>query len=177
MSLIWTSHATHIYACVLHRKHTRQQGWSILETWLIHMCDKTHWCVCHDSLIDKKTTRLERQRTRDTASYGNTYVWRDLFLCFISLLHSYVSYHSFIPPDKLRLASSSTLYTLFCLICTIHSELTYLTICTGNKWAGLDIHWFLGDRFDTLWIPSRFSCGTESTHGNKGEGHSNHTRQ
>jgi len=159
---------THIYMCHSQKAHTTIR--------MKHVWDMTHPHLWQDSLmcVPWLIHRQEEHTARKATHTPHILLWQYIRVTRLIDMCHITRYHSFIPPDKLRVGGGSTLYTLFCLICTINSELTYLTICTTKKWAGLDIHWFLGDGFDTLWIPRRFSCGTESTHGNKGEAHTNH---
>jgi len=63
------------------------------------------------------------------------------------------------PLQKVLCSGFSTPYATFCLICTIHSELMYFPIWTTNIFAGVDIRGLVGDKFNTFWIPKRFSCG------------------
>jgi len=83
---------------------------------------------------------------------------------YVYSIDKYINIHimyMYVPPKKLLGGGISTPYTLFCLICTINSELTYFPMCTTIEWAGVDIRWFPVDGFDTRWIPKSFLCGYE----------------
>ena len=69
---------------------------------------------------------------------------KEPYLCVYSI-DKYINIHimyMYIPPKKLLGGGISTPYTLFCLICTINSELTYFPMCTTIEWAGVDIRGF-----------------------------------
>jgi len=52
---------------------------------------------------------------------------------YVYSIDKYINIHimyMYVPPKKLLGGGISTPYTLFCLICTINSELTYFPMCT-----------------------------------------------
>jgi len=93
------------------------------------------------------------------------YGWHDSFTCITWLIHICDKTHarewhgSFKPPKKLLKNGFLTPYTSFYLICTISSELTYISHLYHLEWAGVESRQFSVDGFDTRWIPRKVLCG------------------
>ena len=62
-------------------------------TWLIHMCDMTHWYVWHDSFLC--VTWLIHM-----CDMTHSYVWHDSFICVTWLIHMCDMTHSYVWHDS-----------------------------------------------------------------------------
>ena len=73
----------------------------VAATWRVHMCDMTHLCVWHDSVIWVKW-RIHVGDMTHSYVCRDSYVWPDSFICVIGRIHKcdvthlYVSRDSFI---------------------------------------------------------------------------------
>ena len=65
-----------------------------------------------------------------------------IYKCIHIHKYKYMYVYIYIPPKELLGGGVPTPHTLFCLICTINSELMYCSSCTTNERAGVDICWF-----------------------------------
>ena len=69
-----------------------------------------------------------------------------------TVIFANVRMHARVSTREAFASGSSTPYTPFDLICTIHSEQRYFPICTTTQCARVDTRWVVVNWFDTRWV-------------------------